>query len=104
MCQKAEENLVKKNYHLAPKFFFHKTLPKDEKEKAKQVSKKMGAKIVDSEEDATHILYPSTGKNFKIVLQSFAIIMIINLPSTEVYAKGQKKSKLFFQADISSKN
>ena len=72
MCQKAEENLVKKNYHLAPKFFFHKTLPKDEKEKAKQVSKKMGAKIVDSEEDATHILYPSTGKTLKIILQSFA--------------------------------
>ena len=65
MCQKAEENLVKKNYHLAPKFFFHKTLPKDEKEKAKQVSKKMGAKIVDSEEDATHILYPSTGKTLE---------------------------------------
>ena len=72
MCQKAEENLVKKNYHLAPKFFFHKTLPKDEKEKAKQVSKKMGAKIVDSEEDATHILYPSTGKTLEIKLPSFA--------------------------------
>ena len=86
MCQKAEENLVKKNYHLAPKFFFHKTLPKDEKEKAKQVTKKMSAKIVDSEEDATHILYPSTGKNFKIILQPFAIIMIISLPPTEVYA------------------
>lgn len=64
MCQKAEENLVKKNYHLAPKFFFHKTLPKDEKEKAKQVSKKMSAKIVDSEEDATHILYPSTDPDY----------------------------------------
>ena len=87
MCQKAEENLVKKNYHLAPKFFFHKTLPKDEKEKAKQVSKKMGAKIVDSEEDATHILYPSTGKTLKIKLPSFAIIMIMNLPSTQVYTK-----------------
>lgn len=87
MCQKAEENLVKKNYHLAPKFFFHKTLPKDEKEKAKQVSKKMSAKIVDSEEDATHILYPSTGKALEIKLPSFAIIMIMNLPSTQVYNK-----------------
>ena len=82
MCQKAEENLVKKNYHLAPKFFFHKTLPKDEKEKAKQVSKKMGAKIVDSEEDATHILYPSTGKTLE---KEASIICYYSRTKSEIY-------------------
>merc|ERR1712223_1161637 len=64
MCQKVEEALEKKRYHVAPKFFFHKTLPKEEKDKVKEIAKKMKAKIVDSELDATHILYPSTDPDY----------------------------------------
>ena len=59
MCQKVEESLVKKNYHPTPKFFLRKELSKDDVSKIKERAKKRGAAIVDSEKDATHIIYPS---------------------------------------------
>ena len=62
MCKKVEEALEKKRYHVSPKFFLCKTLPKEDKDKAKEIAKKMKAKIVDSDQEATHVLYPSTGK------------------------------------------
>merc|ERR1711899_395150 len=59
MCQKVEESLIKKNYHPAPKFFLRKELSKDDVSKIKERAKKRNAAIVDSEKDATHIIYPS---------------------------------------------
>merc|ERR1712029_907716 len=60
MCQKVEEALEKKKYHLSPKLFFSKGLSKDDKEKVKELAKKFKVSIIDNELDATHILYPST--------------------------------------------
>ena len=60
MCQKVEEALEKKKYHLSPKLFFSKGLSKDDKEKVKELAKKFKVSIIDNESDATHILYPST--------------------------------------------
>merc|ERR1711962_576420 len=64
MCQKVEEALEKKRYHVSPKFFLCKTLPKEDKDKAKEIAKKMKAKIVDSDQEATHVLYPSTDPDY----------------------------------------
>ena len=60
MCQKVEEALGKKGYHLSPQLFLYKTLSKEEKEKVKEVAKKLKATMVDSEDEATHIVHPST--------------------------------------------
>merc|ERR1711963_1177802 len=60
MCHKVEEALEKKKYHMSPKLFLTKGLGKDEKDKVKELAKRFKASIVDSEADATHILYPST--------------------------------------------
>ena len=60
MCQKVEEVLVKKGFHVNPKFYLHKDLSKEEKEQAKALAKQRKATIVETEEDATHILHPST--------------------------------------------
>ena len=64
MCQKVEETLEKKKHHLAPKFFLTKGLNKEDKDKIKELAKKFQASIVDNENDATHILYPSTDLDF----------------------------------------
>lgn len=60
MCQKVEDVLEKKRFHITPKLFLHKDLSKEDKEKVKEIAKKRKATIVESESDATHILYPST--------------------------------------------
>ena len=60
MCQKVEEALEKKKYHISPKFFLRKNLDKEDVSKIKELAKKRGASIVESEENATHILYPSS--------------------------------------------
>ena len=60
MCQKVEEVLEKKRFHASHKLYLHKDLTKDEKEKVKELSKKLKASITENEADATHILYPST--------------------------------------------
>ena len=60
MCQKVEEALEKKKYHWSPKLFLSKGLSKEDKEKVKELAKKFKVSIIDSESDATHILYPST--------------------------------------------
>merc|ERR1711963_51203 len=60
MRQKVEEALEKKKYHISPKFFLRKNLDKEDVSKIKELAKKRGASIVESEEDATHILYPSS--------------------------------------------
>lgn len=59
MCQKAEEALEKKGYHLSPRIMFHKSLSKEDKTKSTELIKKMKGVIVDNEDEATHILYPS---------------------------------------------
>lgn len=59
MCQKVEEALEKKKYHVSPKLCIHKSLAKEDRDKVKEIAKKMKAKIVESEDEATHILYPS---------------------------------------------
>ena len=60
MCQKVEEVLVKKGFHVNPKFYLHKDLSKEEKDQAEALAKQRKATIVETEEDATHILHPST--------------------------------------------
>ena len=60
MCQKVEDVLEKKRYHVPPKFFLSKDLTKEEKEQVRELTKKRKASIVESEQDATHILHPST--------------------------------------------
>merc|ERR1711963_707986 len=60
MRQKVEEALEKKKYHISPKFFLRKNLDKEDVSKIKELAKKRGASIVESEENATHILYPSS--------------------------------------------
>jgi hypothetical protein len=60
MCQKVEVALEKKGYHVSPKLLIRKELPKEDKDKVKEIGKKRGASIVESEEDATHIIYSST--------------------------------------------
>ena len=60
MCQKVEEVLEKKRFHVSPKFFLHKDLSKEEKEQAKDIAQQRKATVVETEADATHILHPST--------------------------------------------
>ncbi len=60
MCQKVEEVLEKKRFHISPKMFLSKDLSKEDREKVKELAKKRRAEIVESEADATHIIYPST--------------------------------------------
>merc|ERR1719215_889219 len=66
MCQKVEEILEKKKFHAVPKLFMMKGLPKEDKDKVKEIAKKMKAKIVDNEQDATHILHPATDPDYDI--------------------------------------
>ena len=56
---KAEETLIAKGFDTVPKLFLRKDLPKEDKERVKDLAKKRNAKIVDAESEATHILYPS---------------------------------------------
>ncbi len=56
--------MEKKKYHISTQLFLHKSLSKEDKEKVKEVIKKMKATIVDSEDEATHILYPSTDPDY----------------------------------------
>ena len=60
MCQKVEEVLEKKRFHVSPKFFLHKDLSMEEKEQAKDIAQQRKATVVETEADATHILHPST--------------------------------------------
>jgi SWI/SNF related-matrix-associated actin-dependent regulator of chromatin subfamily C len=60
MCQKVEEALEKKGFHVSPKLLFRKDLPKEDKDRVKEIATKRGASIVEIEQDATHIIYPST--------------------------------------------
>lgn len=60
MCQKIEETLIEKGYHVPSKFYLHKDLPKEDKDRLTEIAKKRSTKIVDDESDATHIIYPST--------------------------------------------
>ena len=64
MCQKVEEALEKKKYHMSPKLFLTKGLGKDEKDNVKELAKRFKASIVDSEAEATHILHPSTDLDY----------------------------------------
>ena len=51
--------MIAKGYHVEPKFSLRKDLPKEDKERVRDLAKKRNAKIVDAESEATHILYPS---------------------------------------------
>ena len=59
MCQKVQEVLEKKKFHVSPKLLLQKNLSKDVKDKVKDLAGKMKASIVENESEASHILYPS---------------------------------------------
>jgi SWI/SNF related-matrix-associated actin-dependent regulator of chromatin subfamily C len=57
MCQKMEEALIEHELDAAPKLFLMDDLEKEDVEKAKKIAESKKFTIVDSEEDATHILH-----------------------------------------------
>ena len=59
MCTKAEEALIEKEFHIVPKLFLTKDVPRADKERSKDAAAKMKMTIVENQEDATHVLYPS---------------------------------------------
>ena len=59
MFAKVEEELIEKGIHVPPKVFFTKNIPKEDNDKLNEIVKKLRGSVVDSEKDATHILYPS---------------------------------------------
>lgn len=60
MCSKVEESLVEKGFHVTPKLFLKKDLPKEDRDRVREIVKKRSCSIVDDESDATHIIFPST--------------------------------------------
>merc|ERR1712045_1096400 len=56
---KAEEALIEKEFHIVPKLFLTKDVPRADKERSKDAAAKMKMTIVENQEDATHVLYPS---------------------------------------------
>ena len=59
MLAKAEEVLVDRDIHVPPKVFLTKEIPKEDRDKLKEITKKLRGSVVDAEKDATHVLYPS---------------------------------------------
>merc|ERR1712156_998932 len=59
MCTKAEEALIEKEFHIVPKLFLTKDVPRADKERSKDAAAKMNMTIVEKMEEGTHILYPS---------------------------------------------
>ena len=50
MCTKAEEALIEKEFHVVPKLFLTKDLPKADKERCKDAAAKMNMTIVEKME------------------------------------------------------
>merc|ERR1712045_1064637 len=59
ICTWGEEALIEKEFHVVPKLFLTKDLPKADKERCKDAAAKMNMTIVEKLEEGTHILYPS---------------------------------------------
>ena len=55
----AEETLIQKGYHSEFKFFLRKDLPKEDKDRVREIAKKRNAKVVEIESEASHVVYPS---------------------------------------------
>jgi len=66
MCQKVEEFLKAQKLFVPPSCFFKKNVKDADKEKAKEIIKKKGGTIADSEEDATHIIHPKVELNMDL--------------------------------------
>ncbi len=59
VSHQAEETLIQKGYHSEFKFYLRKDLPKEDKERIRDIAKKRNAKLVEAEAEASHIVYPS---------------------------------------------
>ena len=60
MCSKIEEALIEQELHFPPKLFLTKDLAdKEEREKVKEIAKRRNLTIVDTEDEATHLIHPA---------------------------------------------
>ncbi len=59
VSHQAEETLIQKGYHSEFKFYLRKDLPKEDKDRIRDIAKKRNAKLVEAEAEASHIVYPS---------------------------------------------